>query len=133
MTARRESLLGLRLLIADDDPLNNIVNRKFLELAGAEVHCVEDGAQAIELLSRSSYDAVLMDLEMSRMDGYEATNRIRRGDAGDDRRQVPIIAVTAHATQDYLDRAIRSGANLCLTKPFNAETLYKRVEDATGR
>nr|WP_269520604.1 response regulator [Alteromonas sp. BMJM2] len=90
------------------------------------VDVANDGAEAIERLSKPNakhYDLVLMDCQMPNLDGYEATRRIRDGDAGDDNIKLPIIALTAHAMDSEKQKCIDAGMNEYLTKPVDVASL----------
>ncbi|MEM9378355.1 MAG: response regulator [Planctomycetota bacterium] len=104
-----------RILVAEDNPTNRLVVRKMLERIGYEPVLVENGLEAVEALRGSSFCAVLMDCQMPVLDGYEATQQIRRleGPAG----QTPIIALTAHAMDGDEMRCLTSGMDDYLSKP----------------
>jgi signal transduction histidine kinase/CheY-like chemotaxis protein len=119
--------IGARVLIAEDNAVNQRVARRFLERLGCEVTVVDDGAQAVEALGRSSYDFVLMDMQMPIMDGLEASRRIRAQERAGNR--VPIVALTADAMVGTLERCLAAGMDDYLTKPLDA----KRLEDVLTR
>jgi signal transduction histidine kinase/ligand-binding sensor domain-containing protein/CheY-like chemotaxis protein len=112
---------GARVLIAEDNAVNQRVARRFLERLGCEVDIVDDGAQAVEALARSSYDFVLMDMQMPIMDGLEASQRIRAQEGPGQR--VPIVALTADAMVGTLERCLAAGMDDYLTKPLDATKL----------
>lgn len=128
---RSEPLAGRRILVAEDIPENAEIVMDLLELQEAESEHAENGQIALDMFSRSSpyyYDAVLMDLRMPVMDGLTATRRIReldRPDAG----TVPILALTANAYESDIRQSIEAGMNVHLTKPVDADELYKALED----
>ncbi|HEY0682003.1 MAG TPA: two-component regulator propeller domain-containing protein [Steroidobacter sp.] len=119
--------VGGRVLLAEDNAVNQRVARRFLEKLGCEVDVVDDGAQAVEVLGRSSYDLVLMDMQMPTMDGLEASRLIRaREQAG---ARVPIVALTADAMVGTLERCLAAGMDDYLTKPIDR----KRLEEVLTR
>lgn len=108
---------GLRILLAEDNLVNQKVARALLKRLGHSVDVVDNGAQAVEAAGRATYDVVLMDVQMPVMDGFEATAQIRNLGPGFD--SLPIVAVTAHAMEGYRDRCLAAGMTDYLTKPIN--------------
>ncbi|HZK75217.1 MAG TPA: response regulator, partial [Clostridia bacterium] len=121
---------GARILVADDNAVNQLLASALLQKAGYRVDAVADGAEAVEAVTRGRYDAVLMDCEMPVMDGYMATAEIRRREAGATR--IPIIAVTASAMQGDAERAMAAGMDAHVTKPINPNELYLVVARLLG-
>ena len=129
--ALRDSLRGVRVLVAEDNIVNQRVAMGHLKLLGCDVECVDDGQQAVDRLSASeAFDVVLMDMEMPVMDGLSATRAIRRGDAG--RSSIPIIAVTANAMIEQRDLCLEAGMTDYLSKPFTVPQLYQVLAEHTG-
>jgi signal transduction histidine kinase/CheY-like chemotaxis protein/HPt (histidine-containing phosphotransfer) domain-containing protein len=120
------------LLLAEDNPVNQKVAQGQLNALGYRVHVVDDGAAAVEAVRRANYAAVLMDCQMPRMDGYQATREIRRSEIPHQR--VPIIAVTASAMKTDRERCLAVGMDDHLAKPVRlpllAETLARWVRPA---
>ncbi len=116
---RLESVRGRRLLVVEDNEINQLVAREMLEKAGLKVTIANNGQQALELVSGAGYDAVLMDIQMPGMDGYETTRRIRE-DARFGYEQLPIIAMTAHALSGDREMVLRAGFNDYVSKPIDA-------------
>jgi len=114
-----------RVLVVEDNAVNQQVTRRFLERLGCEVDVAENGQRAVEFCARSRYDIILMDVQMPVMDGLTATREIRRQEGSD--RRTPIIALTASAMTDELERCFAAGMDGLLTKPLEpmrlAETL----------
>ncbi len=104
------------VLVVEDNSVNQQITRRFLERLGCEVEVAENGQRAIEFCARTRYDLILMDVQMPVMDGLAATREIRRHEAGD--RRTPIIALTASAMTDELERCIAAGMDGLLTKPL---------------
>ncbi|GFE87632.1 histidine kinase [Steroidobacter agaridevorans] len=114
-------VVSARVLVAEDNAVNQRVARRFLERLGCEVDIVDDGAKAVEALARSTYDFVLMDMQMPIMDGLEASQRIRARERPGER--VPIVALTADAMVGTLERCLAAGMDDYLTKPLDAAKL----------
>ena len=116
----------LRVLYAEDNRTNRLVFEKFLRGVALELHFAEDGHVAVERFSVIRPDIVFMDISMPRMDGREATRRIRALPEG---RDVPIIALTAHALQEEIERILEAGMNAMLTKPLSKGELLQALRD----
>lgn len=117
-----QPLNGTRLLLAEDTPDNQILMRKTLMHLGIQVDVVSNGSEAIEKALTGAYDVILMDLQMPELDGYEATDRLRKRQY--DR---PIIALTAHAMKDERQKALRAGFDDYLTKPLDRSVLIETL------
>jgi two-component system sensor histidine kinase/response regulator len=123
MSERRAA--GLRILLADDNPVNCRIAMLMLEKAGHHIDVVNDGAAAVESLRHKDYDLVLMDVQMPGLDGLEATRRIRQLPA--DRAGVPVIAITAQALADDEQRCLEAGMNDYITKPIDRARLLGKL------
>jgi len=113
---------GLRVLVVDDNPVNLKVARRLLERLGAVVETCDGGGAALDLISRESFDAVLMDCQMPEMDGYEATRRIRQLEPRD--RRVFVVALTANTRGGERERCLEAGMDDYLTKPIRLDDLH---------
>lgn len=111
----------LRVLLAEDNEINQLVARATLAQHGVEVDVVDNGQLAVEAVRRGSYDAVLMDCQMPVMDGFEATRKIRRSETGVHR--LPVIAMTASALDSDREQCLRAGMDGMLPKPWTAQEL----------
>ena len=116
---------GLRILVADDNPVNQQVAAGMLRRGGHLVDIVGDGAAALEAVTMNAYDLVLMDVEMPELDGFEATRRIRLLDSPN--AAVPIIALTAHAMRGDEARCIEAGMSDYMPKPISRQRLDEAV------
>ncbi len=114
------SIEGLHILLAEDNEINALIATEVLQSLGCTVDVAEDGEQALLCLEKKEYAAILMDLEMPRMNGYEATKKIRT-DARFD--TLPIIAMSAHSEQDMKKNEDLQGMQDYVTKPFDPQKL----------
>lgn len=130
--AESEALAGKRLLLAEDDRLCGEILCELLEdETGRPVSITANGRAALEMFESANgeYDAIIMDVQMPVMNGYEAARAIRRSGCGN-AKTVPIIALTADASEESARAAADSGMNGCLTKPVNIDRLRKAVAAA---
>jgi CheY-like chemotaxis protein len=116
--------LGKRLLIAEDDPVNQLVACMILEDTGLVIDVADDGAQAVEKARQVAYDLIFMDMQMPKMDGVAATQSIR---ALPGYGEVPIIAFTANAVSEDRNRCLDAGMNDFVTKPVYAAVMCRMV------
>jgi CheY-like chemotaxis protein len=116
-------LRPLRVLVAEDNPVNQRVTRHLLEKLGHEIHLAANGAEAIQAWREREFDAILMDCQMPEMDGFEATRRIREAEAGNGARHTPIIAMTANAMAGDREACLAAGMEDHLAKPVNLQAL----------
>ena len=116
------------VLIVEDDKNSRFLAKKILENRGHLPVTAENGAEGLKQLKKQHTDVVLMDLQMPEMDGYEATRLIRDGKAGKEYKDVPIIALTAHALPSVKERCFEAGMDGYISKPFDPEDLYTVLE-----
>ena len=132
------NLAGARVLLVEDNAINQEVAREWLESWGMEVTTADNGRAAVKTLCNDhSFDVILMDVQMPDMDGYEATRRIRQDQS---LTQPPIIAMTAHALQSVRDKCLAAGMDDYVSKPIDPEVLIETLmkwvhpkEGASGR
>lgn len=124
------SLTGLKVLVVEDNEINRIVTQETLREAGVEAEAVSGGGEALERVVRDGmvYDAILMDIQMPGMDGYETTVRLR-----DEGCRVPIIAISAHTQEEEGGRGLTLGMNAHVAKPIVPEELLAILARETGR
>ncbi len=125
---RPRHVAGIRVLVAEDNPVNQMVALRMLEKLGYPNDAVANGLEALEALRRRSYDVVLMDVQMPEMDGLEATRRIRREHHKEGRPR--IIGLTAHAMDGDRERCLGAGMDDYLSKPFEIGELQVVLQSA---
>jgi CheY-like chemotaxis protein len=119
-----------RILLAEDNVVNQKVAARVLEKEGFVVDVASDGRQAVDAWRRGTYDLILMDCQMPQLDGYEATREIRREERETSAvRRIPIIALTAHAMKGAADDCRRAGMDDYLTKPLDREQLRRCLKE----
>ena len=121
------SLHGVQLLLVDDSPDNQMLFKRILTSAGADVTIATNGAEAVDTFSKGEFDVIIMDIRMPFVDGCEASRRIRAlGFAG------PIMALTAHATPGEEERCRDAGCSDFQVKPIHRAKLISAVERLTS-
>jgi len=118
---------GMRILVAEDNPVNQKLAGRLLQRLGAEVQVAANGVEALQALRDANFDAVLMDCQMPLMDGYEATRQLRRVAAGSRNSNIPVIALTAHALATDRAKCMEAGMNDYLTKPIDPNRLQQAL------
>ena len=117
-----EPLQGIRILLAEDTPDNQILMDRIIRKRGAQIAIAGDGEEVVALAMSGDFDVVLMDIQMPKIDGYEATRRLRN--AGYSK---PIVALTAHAMKGESHRCIEAGCNVHLSKPVRPDELVETI------
>ncbi len=132
LVKRYQTLKGLRLLVAEDHPINRQIATEILEAVGIQVQTVCNGRDAVDFIreNRKTIDVVLMDIQMPIMDGYQATEEIRSYYSSN---ELPIIAMTAHVMNEERERCLACGMNEHLAKPIVVEKLYDLLARITNR
>jgi PAS domain S-box-containing protein len=123
----------IRILVAEDNKINQIITRDTLENVGFQCVVADNGKVATELYTADDFDLILMDCQMPEMDGFQATMEIRRNEtaelaANKITRRVPIIALTANATKEDKDRCLQCGMDAYCSKPINPKTLVRTID-----
>jgi PAS domain S-box-containing protein len=119
----------VRILVVEDNLMNQKLAVTIMQKAGYGVDAVENGIEAIEALKRSAYDLVFMDVQMPEMDGYEATKAIRRMER--ENRYTPIIAMTAHAMKGDREKCLSAGMDDYIAKPLDLPEVVRSIEKWT--
>ena len=112
-----------RILLAEDNPMNQLLAKKVLTDFGLEVDIANNGLEALEMFKKSKYDLILMDIQMPEMDGVTATKELREVI----KTEIPIMAMTAHAMKEEIDSFIAAGMNDHISKPFKSELLKTKI------
>ncbi len=123
-------LKNASILLVEDNDINRLYAGSILKMWGCPFDTAENGEVAIEKYKNSHFDLILMDIQMPVMDGFETTKVIRQW--SNEKSKIPIVALTANATQRDIDKCISLGMNDCLTKPFTQEDLLKVLDKYLG-
>jgi CheY-like chemotaxis protein/HPt (histidine-containing phosphotransfer) domain-containing protein len=118
---------ALKILVAEDTPFNQTFILRLLEKNGFQAILVENGQQAVETFNPDAFDIILMDVQMPEMDGFEATRNIRKIEEQNGG-HIPIIAMTAYATEGDRERCLAAGMDDYVSKPISAVKLFKAIE-----
>jgi len=124
-------LKSASVLLVEDNDINRLYASSILKMWGCHFETAENGVVALEKIRNNDFDVVLMDIQMPVMDGFETTKAIRQGDPK--KSKVPIIALTANATQKDFENCMIAGMNDCITKPFTQEDLFQVLTKYLGR
>ncbi len=119
----RHNSSHVKILLAEDNPVNQMLAKVILKKLGYEFDVAWNGVEVLEKLKKDKFDVVLMDLEMPGMGGIEATEKIRRGEAGEKNMDITILAMTAHVLNEYKEIAFKSGMNGFIDKPIDFNEL----------
>jgi len=120
-----KGLLGVKVLVADDNRTNQLIVKRCLEQAGCSIDFADNGKEAVRLFRTGDYDLILMDISMPELNGFEATSAIRHLSGGEN--QLPIIAFTAYATELDRTRILASGMDDHVPKPFSKDQLISAI------
>lgn len=122
----------LYILLAEDIPLNQRLIQKIMQKWGYKLDVANNGAEALEFINKNNYDLILMDIQMPEVDGYTAT-KIIRAMTDPQKKNIPIVALTAHASNSEAERCINIGMNAYISKPFNSANLKKIILQVIGK
>jgi signal transduction histidine kinase/integral membrane sensor domain MASE1/ActR/RegA family two-component response regulator len=123
----------LSILVVEDDLVNTRLICEVLDRLGYEADAVTDGYKALAVITEARHNVIIMDMQMSRMDGLEATRRIRTGECGTKVKGVPIVALTALALDEERQRILESGVDFYLSKPINLGALKQILAEVSSR
>jgi CheY-like chemotaxis protein len=112
----------IKILIAEDNVLNQKIIEILIKRMGWNYKLVADGIEAVEECLNGDYDVILMDIDMPQMNGWEATIEIRRK-----KNNIPIIALTAYSEESFRKKSFEAGMNYFLSKPYNKEEIYETI------
>jgi len=124
----RENRRSLRILIAEDNPVNQVLAVRLLEKHGHEIAVAKNGREALTALQQQSFDVVLMDVEMPEMNGFQATMAIREREKLSGK-HIPILAMTAHAMKDDKERCLAAGMDAYIAKPIDAREFFEILDN----
>lgn len=130
-TVRYDNLSDKRLLVVEDNAINQLVIKGILKKAGITPVIANNGKEACQSAENNPFDLILMDCEMPVMDGYDAVRNIRS--SNNQNKDTPIFALSAHALQEYKDRAISAGMNGFVVKPIDTKELLSIVYGAVKK
>ncbi|QVL29846.1 PAS domain S-box protein [Telmatocola sphagniphila] len=125
--ASLSSKSGRRILLADDNEVNQMLALRLLEKRGHKVHVTNNGREALQVYTRHKFDLVLMDVQMPEMDGFAATAKIREWDK-DKNGRVPILALTAHAMKGDKERCLQAGMDGYISKPLRVKEFFETLD-----
>ncbi|MDX2152612.1 MAG: response regulator [Bryobacteraceae bacterium] len=128
----KEAACGLRVLLVEDSPVNQVLSRHLLESEGHSVRVARNGVEALEQIESERFDLILMDVQMPVMDGIEATAEIRARERQRGR-QTPIVAMTASSFYENRETCMRAGMDGYVTKPIEAEELLRVIQEVVRR
>jgi PAS domain S-box-containing protein len=124
--AVRPNRVNYNILLAEDNIINQKVTTKLLQVAGYNAFAVNNGGEAVKAVKEGDYDLILMDIQMPVVDGFSATGQIRN--LSDDKKDVPIIAITAHALIGDRDKCLKAGMSDYLSKPIIAKDMIAMID-----
>ncbi len=128
----REARKQLNILVVEDNIVNQKLVAKMLERRGHYTAIANNGVEAIKAFENNEFHLILMDVQMPKMDGHEATKIIRFKEK-EMKKHIPIIALTAHAMKGDRERCLEAGMDDYITKPINPEKLFEAIESQIDR
>lgn len=129
---KKQPIKKMKILLAEDDAINQMYLKNFLENQGWQVETAKNGQQVIDKFEKETYDIVLMDGQMPKMDGFEATRIIRKKEQENQLNPVPIVAITGYAISEEKDKFLNAGMDEFITKPINEQKLLNIINELTS-
>jgi len=123
----KKSTRPLRVLLAEDNDINQQVAVEFLQLHGHDVHIAQNGIEVLDAIARRRFDIILMDVQMPKMDGFQATASIREKEKNSGG-HIPIVAMTGYAMKGDRQRCLDAGMDAYICKPIRSQELYEVIE-----
>lgn len=125
---------SLRILLVDDDELQHVFVRRVLEKSGIAFQGVKNGSDALRILERQTFDLILLDCQLPKLDGFEITRLIRAREASNpSQARTPVVAYTGHGMAGYRQRCIQAGMDGYLRKPVAAADLVRQVQELSSQ
>ncbi len=121
------------ILLAEDNPVNQLLAGRLLEKKGYIVSVASTGVDVLDMLNTEQFDLILMDISMPVMDGMDATRRIRELGIQVHDKDIPIIALSAHALPEDIKEYVKAGMNGFIAKPIEKEDLYNTIDDVLNQ
>lgn len=122
-------IIAHRVLVAEDNEVNQRVAKSMLEKISCEVELADNGREAVEIISRKRFDLIFMDCQMPAMDGLDATRTIRQLERKNNRKHQPIVAMTAHAMKEHRQASLDAGMDDHITEPINIGDLRRMLDN----
>lgn len=129
---KKQPIKEMKILLAEDDAINQMYLKNFLENQGWQVETAKNGLQVIDKFKNETYDLILMDGQMPKMDGFEATRIIRSKEQENQLKHIPIIAITGYAVSEEKDKFLNAGMDEFITKPINEQKLLNIIDAVTS-
>lgn len=133
MTVLASSGAALRVLVADDDPLNLRICARLLKELGHTGALVTDGAKAMKILDQQTFDVLLLDVNMPELNGFETLKALRSLEQRTGRKRLPVLMVSGHAGEETHQHFKQAGADGFIVKPLGLEALRQEIRRVTGR
>jgi signal transduction histidine kinase/CheY-like chemotaxis protein len=130
--SKENDVLDLKILLVEDNLVNQKVATAMIKKTGCEVVVAENGREAVDLYKQGSFQAILMDCQMPVLDGYQATQEIRKFEEEENVSRIPVIALTANAVSGDREKALEAGMDDYLSKPYCFEQLYAVIKKSTN-
>jgi CheY-like chemotaxis protein len=127
-----DELPALNILLVDDSPDNRVLIQAYLKNTPCQIEVAEDGESGVQKFTAGRYDLVLMDMQMPVIDGYSATRAIRKWEKEHSVKATPIIAITAYALKEEIQKSLAAGCSSHLTKPIRKAVLMEAIAAHTG-